>query len=414
MGAAAILVLSMLGFSDETSRKDAGRPFVGAARKQPRLLDAKDDRYDPIPVQGNIDSFLKQLLNSAALDEEVAQLFDDLRGNPALANLNQEQWREWMTKARSDPRLRQKFSELMKGPKIDGLKADELFARWKEIQQALKGVSSMPAMNMGDGTGGGFRPPPSTPTPPADDKLGRWAKDLLHDVDQSRAGDFLRDSPAWKNGLRDLDKIVKASDVKFDWLRGRMPESLKLPADWAPKLGDWVSRLPALQNLPRWRFNTPNLGRFNVNLGGGGGGMRAPSLGNVSVSENLLWLFVPLLMAVLAWLFYRNLGRVPKIAGAVRRRGPWPVDPAAVTTRTELIRAFDYLALLLLGDQVRTWNHVAVSQKLGQAATDNPAAGALAKLYELARYTPGDDALPPEARDTARRHLQFLARSAAA
>src|SRR5262245_32875596 len=222
MGAAAILVLSMLGFSDETSRKDAGRPFVGSARKQSRPLDAKDDRYDPIPVQGNIDSFLNQLFNSTALDEEVAQLFDDLRGNPALANLNQEQWREWMTKARSDPWLRSKFGELMKGQKVDGLKADELLARWKEIQQALKNVggpAGMPAGNMGVTgmpAGGGFRPPIPPPTP-ADDKLGRWAKDLLRDVDQSRAGDFLRDSPAWKNGLRDLDKFVKASDVKFDW-----------------------------------------------------------------------------------------------------------------------------------------------------------------------------------------------------
>lgn len=412
MGAAAILVMGLLGFPDESNRKAADRPLAGNFLKELRLpLDGKQERYDPIPFQGNIDSFLKQLLNSAALDDEVAQLFQDLRGNPALADLNAEQWREWMHKARKDPWLRYELSELMRGHKDGGLKADELLARWQEIQESLKNVT-LPGGMAGPVIGG--YPPPSAPPPAADDKLGRWAKDLLHDMDQGRAGDFLRDSPAWKNGLRDLDKLVKQSDVKFDWLRGRMPESLKLPTNWAPKLGDWVSRLPALQNLPRWRFNAPNLGRFNVNLGGGGGGMRTPSLGGVSVSENLIWLFVPLLVAVLAWLFYRNLGRLPKLAAAARRHGPWPVDPAAVTTRTELIRAFDYLALSLLGDQVRTWNHVAVSQKLGQQAANDLAAGALAELYELARYTPGDDTLSPETRDAARRHLLYLARSAAA
>jgi len=410
MGAAAILVCGLLGFSDEVSRKDAERPIVGGAPKQNRPR-GKEERYDPIPFQGNIDSFLKQLLNGAALDDEVAQLFQQLRGNPALADLNQEQWRDWMNKARHDSWLRNELTDLMKGHKSDGLTADELLDRWKEIQQRLKNIT-FPGGGAAPVSGG--YPPPRLPSPPpADDKLGRWAKDLLHDVDQSRAGDLLRDSPAWKNGLRDLEKFVPASDAKLDWLRGRLPESWKLPANWAPKLGDWVSRLPGLENLPRWRFHAPNLGRFNVNLGGGGG-FRTPPVGSVAVSDNILWLFVPLLIAVMAWLFYRNLGRVPKLAAMARRRGPWPVDPAAVTTRTDLIRAFDYLALWLLGDQVRTWNHVAISNKLGQAATRDPAAGSLAKLYELARYTPGDDTLPPDARDAARRHLLFLARSAAA
>ena len=87
---------------------------------------------------------------------------------------------------------------------------------------------------------------------------------------------------------------------------------------------------------------------------------------------------------------------------------------AAITTRTQLIAAFDYLALLLLGDEVRTWNHVAVAQRLGESAARSPAAEALARLYELARYTPGDDTLPPEAQAAARRCLATLAGSAAA
>jgi hypothetical protein len=68
----------------------------------------------------------------------------------------------------------------------------------------------------------------------------------------------------------------------------------------------------------------------------------------------------------------------------------------------------------LLGEEVRTWNHVAVARKLSEAATRSSAAGALAQLYELARYTPGDDLLSPDVQAAARRHLVDLAGSAAA
>ena len=410
MGAATILVMCLVGFPDESSRKaDRLRTGDGIQRgAAPTQIRA--ERYDPIPFQGNIDSFLQQLLRNADRDDEVAELFEKMRDNPALASLNAQQWREWMAKATKDAELREQLRAFMRDHKSGTLKADELLAQLQQIQESWK------KMPMPEGRGGpmrgAFRPPTE---PPADDKLARWAKDLLKDVDNSRAGDFLRDSPAWRNGVRDLDKLVKTSDMKFDWLK-RMPEGLKLPQGWTPRLGEWAARLPSLSNLPRWRLSAPNLGRFNLNLGaaGGGGRMGAPSLGGVSVSDNVFWLLLPLLLALLGWFFYRNLGRSPALALAVRRLGPWPVDPAAVATRAQLIRAFDYLALLLLGEQVRTWNHVAVAKKLGEEAARNPAAGILAQLYELARYTPGDDALPPEARDAARRHLVHLARSAAA
>ncbi len=407
MGAATVIVICLVCFPDESSRKAVDRPGVGAGFELSAPVQHREERYDQIPFQGNIDSFLKQLLRNAAVDDEVADLFEQLRDNPALTNLNADQLRDWMAKAR-DPWLRYELAELARKHKSGKWTAVALRAKLLEIQETL-GKVGVPGGKAAS-SGASFVP---RPEPPADDKLARWAKDWLKDVDNTRAGDFLRDSPAWKNGLRDLDKLAKASDVRFDWLK-RMPDGLKLPNGWTGRLGDWAARLPRLSNLPRWRFSAPNLGRLNVNPGGGGGGFGAPSLGAAGFSDNLFWLLVPLLLALLGWFFYRNLGRAPALAATARRRGPWPVDPATVATRTQLIRAFDYLALLLLGDQVRTWNHVAVAKKLGEEAARNPAAGALAHLYELARYTPGDDTLPPQARDAARRHLVYLARSAAA
>jgi hypothetical protein len=168
-----------------------------------------------------------------------------------------------------------------------------------------------------------------------------------------------------------------------------------------------------LPNVPNWRFNPPNLGRWSPSFGGRPS-FSSASFGNVSISDNLLWALAPLLIALVAWVFYQKLGRARAMTSTGVQRGPWPVDPACVTTRTQLVQAFDYLALLLLGDEVRTWNHVAVAKKLGEEAPRRPAAGALAQLYELARYTPGDDVLPPEAQAAARRHLVALAGSPAA
>ena len=91
--------------------------------------------------------------------------------------------------------------------------------------------------------------------------------------------------------------------------------------------------------------------------------------------------------------------------------GPWPVNPALVSTPAELIRAFEYLSLLRLGPDSRSWNHRAIAAHLGQTVPPDGrrAADELAALYEQARYAPADDPLPADALSTARRDLCLLA-----
>jgi hypothetical protein len=93
--------------------------------------------------------------------------------------------------------------------------------------------------------------------------------------------------------------------------------------------------------------------------------------------------------------------------------GPWPVHPSRVSTREDLIRAFEHLAFLCLGPTARHLNHLDLAGRLGE--TDGRAAPAarLAHLYEQARYAPPDELLPADELAAARGDLSTLAGAAA-
>ena len=97
--------------------------------------------------------------------------------------------------------------------------------------------------------------------------------------------------------------------------------------------------------------------------------------------------------------------------------GPWPVAPDAVRTRDDVVKAFEYLALLLLGRKAGAANHLDIAGQL--AARDNSgrkaeAAGELAELYEHARYAPAAEMLSEAEMEQARRDLCYLAGVSAA
>jgi hypothetical protein len=86
------------------------------------------------------------------------------------------------------------------------------------------------------------------------------------------------------------------------------------------------------------------------------------------------------------------------------------VQPAAVGTRYDLVRAFEYLALLRLGPAARHQNHLEIAAALGAAdAGRRGAAERLASLYEQARYAPRDEDLPAVDLALARAALSLLA-----
>lgn len=109
-------------------------------------------------------------------------------------------------------------------------------------------------------------------------------------------------------------------------------------------------------------------------------------------------------------------------AGAEWRLGSWPVSPSAVSTRQDVIRAFEYLALLCLGTPAAACHHRELGQRLAEAPPYPPRSGGdmggpgrrqaaemLAWLYEQARYAPAGETLSHEQISDARHALCLLA-----
>ncbi len=122
-----------------------------------------------------------------------------------------------------------------------------------------------------------------------------------------------------------------------------------------------------------------------------------------------------LLLAVLLW---RGAGWYQAYRARLAsewRLGPWPVEPGAVRTREQLVRAFEHLALLLFGLPARTMNHEELARGMaGLPATRAEDARELAAAYEQARYAPPQDELSDDRLAAARRQLASLAGSSAA
>jgi hypothetical protein len=201
--------------------------------------------------------------------------------------------------------------------------------------------------------------------------------------------------------------------------------ALKLP-DAARRLGDRLPRLGEYLHLERVHIDParfqpppdllPRTPRYNRMVPPVTGGFRVRPAGGTADGpgwQTLVWALAGLGFAVILWrtLAWRPGRRAPD-GDAALRLGPWPVRPGEVATRADLVRAFDYLALLRLGRVARAWNHLEIAARLGAdagSAERREAAGRLAYFYEQARYAPPDDSLPATDLVAARRHLCLLA-----
>jgi hypothetical protein len=234
----------------------------------------------------------------------------------------------------------------------------------------------------------------------------------------------LRESPGLQQALRDIRRYALDKDLQVVGL-GRGSRGLK---EWLAGVGQHLPR-PDLAALPQWSFNPsqwrlprgrqvnwPRMGSW----GGGGpppfdGGIPGTGLarlgGPASVWQALAWFGALAVIGVAVWKIVQNYRQLTALAkGAGRRLGPWPVHPGRVATRDDIVKAFEYLALLLLGPAARNWNHLQIAVRLaGPQARHQTAADQLAGVYEQARYTPADEPLTDAALASARRDLCQLA-----
>ncbi len=263
--------------------------------------------------------------------------------------------------------------------------------------------------------------PPTSPTPPPpparDDALARWTRELLDQARESEYGDMVMKSPALRQGIEELHKFSAKGDASQSrfapppqlarWMERLRPSNLAS----LPRLG-WMKPQALWQSQPKVRLPTmdiaPAVPRLALGLPRWGGS--GPSGGNLS--HGVFWVALLALGTLLCWHVLRRWSGAGSRRGTgLRQLGPWPVNPGNVSTSEELILAFEYLSLLRLGPDARSWNHRTIAVQLGTRNADERwrlAANELASLYERARYAPAADPLPAEALASARRGLCLL------
>jgi hypothetical protein len=329
---------------------------------------------------------------------------------------------------RGDTRLK-KLAESFKRPEIrDRLSKDQidLVERWSKAPPPVDRRPTPPGWPPGRPPG---RPPemPATPPPghevmppsapfrptrkpssPIDrfkEKSSTWVKDRLD---------------RWVDSFEDPNSLPGGDRLRgfYRWMGTTRPEEFGLPSatraqGWFQDLGAhrWLARTRGLRkpfdesSIPGWMrpSDPPQLGSLPDVPSGG------DALGP------LVWVLV---LAALALALYGSFSLYrERIQEALVRRwklGPWPVQPSAVRSREDLVRAFEYLAFLLLGFEVRSRHHLDVAGRLASRPSTDPsrqhqAAHELAQLYEQARYAPGEEPLGEAELAAARRDLCFLA-----
>jgi hypothetical protein len=363
--------------------------------------------YDPLPYNNSLDAILKeQMLQSKGLDGLQA-LLNEIRNHPEKYQplFNQKLFKNGDVKD-LDPTTRKQFEKLMKDNSDLKIDAEKLRAMEHVLKKQEEDAASVD--NKGAKVHSPQRPEVSAPPPPPNPRDARpnlwdgfFKKALTRMLERAEHMPSTQDSPAFA-------KLKAAVEGHLFNNEGQPNALTKSGLDALSKAGG----LPDIGSVDPPRINSglptaflPHLG----GLGGVGGGLRGDGgAGGVAFIQILLVVTVFVVVAVVAW---RLMGRVtkgtPQVAAA--SLGPWPVDPSRIATREQLVQAFEYLALLVLGNPARTANHRDIAESLGTTPEQGQAAEQLASLYEKSRYDPAPGALPAAELDAARRDLCLLA-----
>jgi len=394
----------------DTDLADALSPEERLAR---RLLPSRDLKrfMEDKTFQDNLQALAKKLIQDPKLLESLQK------------QLSPEDIKKLKKKIRSDQgvdgadqALKKLFDEGKLG-KILNPKDEELLKQWAE---KLKGQGEEPSPSTNpdgpplDKPSPG--PPPEGPTPDPGDPSGpSWGRlpEEAPDWFKKRIEGMVKNSdwiepfmgPSWRDTLADLAKRAAEESSQASGFtagaRGLMPY-LPKASDFLPRNLRWRPPTQRLPSLPNIRLpHVPHAPSF-------------PTLPGANPSKVVLWVVV---LGVTTLLFWRAGGWWRQASAAQARiwkLGPWPVRPGEVSTRLDLVRAFEHLALLCLGQEARTRHHLELADRIGEQPAIDPdrrrqAARALARLYEQARYAPDEERLPPEMMASAQRELSYLA-----
>jgi hypothetical protein len=375
----------------------------------PTVASSQENRYTNIPFNGDPATVLRQrLIQAQRLDELLRQAHKlggllqkklekggiDLGLMPKMdqPNVDLTKLNEELKKAVYQMKLDGKVPpEIKKGLEDFKEKAEQYKSALQAPQKAEEQPKA-PAQAV-DGAGAeSFQ-----------DRMSRWALEMLKDAEDTKVGGMIQKSPAWKNAIEDLrDFITNPKMDNKSWGLGM--DKLSLPEGLDAAFSKTWERMRAMEmpSLPKIDLAAPELG-VGQSLS------RLPVPRSWPIDQNIWWVGVAACVGLILWQFWKR-GSARRSATASRRLGPWPVQPHRISSAADLIAAFEYLAVLRLGLHVRTWHHRAVAAELGRENDDRRrAAGELAALYEQARYSSAEASLSLDAVAAARRDVCFLA-----
>jgi hypothetical protein len=401
--------------------------------------------YVAITPDGDLEQILKNNLERMRGLENMRGILDKLRDSGLFKDSSLLKRLENLGNLDPDtPEAKKAFQDVMETMKQNpefARKAKDMVPQLKDqdIRKQIEKVLKEDVAKANPNNGGKIDPknPVRAPVPQEPENLqppdeGDFSNTVQNWLERAKnwkgVGDLVSNSPAIQQAIDEFTLSMLDPEAGGQWDANGWADRFGNVADLAERgsnlLGDgWagVSNLP-LPSPPSIRLPNLSLGGLPSvrlpNLGGPSG----PGGGGLAFGRFMLWAGLILTVGLIAWqLFGRLSGRTGSRArqGSGWRLGPWPVNPARVATREELIRAFEFLSLLLLGPEARTWNHLDLAAGMGAEAPASlrdprQAANRLAALYEQARYAPEEEPWSAETLAEARRDLCSLAGVAAA
>lgn len=369
---------------------------------QTDVAKARTNRFVPIPLQGNLEAMLLERLRMADENETLKKMVGDLLQRHQDLKLDPHQLGKLDLE---NPAFRSLLQKLQ-GDKRDmqHLTVSDL----KKIQRQLQNVLGSKPNPVHQGL-----PQFEQPSPPQKNSsnLARLTESWLRKANKQALGGMMRDSPAFAKGLEELRALAEFNDGAGWGGSDGLPDYLRLsglaPLDLTDSLIGSLDKL-SLPSLPD--LNLPSIRLGNVNLPS----LSAPGVGGIpdfGGGLTLAWILLVAIGLVVGWRLLRRL-RIHSETALAKEQAPWPVDPRRVSSRAALVKAFDHLAVLLLGPHIRSWHHRAIAAGVLKSNSSDLVRQAmleLSALYEQARYTAGPEALSSAEQASARHDLCLLA-----
>jgi hypothetical protein len=384
---------------------------VGALGQQPSHL---DELNEPLPKDFTRLLDVRRGKRTTSNDEFLRQLLQNMP-NVDPKNFDQEKIRNLLNNKEiqkllndnpnlKDPDNLQRMLQDLKDPDnlqrmLQDSRVNPKDSQWRNLEKVLKDLGKLPDIPKLDRKGKPIKPPSEPPADRPDhprnqpspapkndgqlDEISRWALKQFGD------------SPTTRNMVNDFVKLMGEGDLGSD-ATGLLKDAAQ---EWksffgstndpssSGKLGDLASGLRLPDVSPS---GSDRSGLRGPSIGGDAGRSSGGSWGD----DPWTGLLLAALVALIGFFYWHRFirSRPAKDVDEAHQRLAWPVEPHAVATREDVVKAFDFLSLAKCGDEAVNWHHRQIARQLSDKEPDkDEAVVRLTGLYEKARYAPASD-----------------------